>query len=60
MNKKDLTQRATKPKRMRRPKGPMSSVSGQAAEKADTTIDLTTSERPLHDYVTEVSERAGI
>lgn len=29
------------------------SVSGQAAEKADAITDLTTSERPLHDYVAE-------
>ena len=34
----------------------MLSVSGQAVEKADATSDLNTSERPLHDYVAEVSE----
>jgi isoamylase len=60
MNKKDPLQKATKPKKMRRPKGPMSSASGQAAKKADPTTDLTTSERPLHDYVTEVSERTDV
>ena len=35
-------------------------MSGQAAEKADATTDLTTSERPLHDYVAEVSERTDV
>ena len=60
MNKKDPIQKATKPKSMRRPEGPMSSVSGQAAEKADATTNPTTSERPLHDYVTEVSERTDV
>jgi isoamylase len=34
-------------------------VSGKDAEKADPATDLTRSERPLHDYVAEVSERAG-
>jgi len=38
----------------------MLSVSGQATEKADATTDLTTSERPLHDYVAEVSERTDV
>ncbi len=38
----------------------MLSVSGQAAEKADATTGLTTSERPLHDYVAEVSERTDV
>ena len=38
----------------------MPSVSGQAAEKANATTDLTTSERPLHDYVAEVSERTDV
>jgi glycogen operon protein len=60
MKNKDPMQKAIKPKRMRRPKGPMSSVSGQAAEKADATTDLTTSGRPLHDYVAEVSERTDV
>ncbi len=47
-------------KRMRQPTGRMLSVSGQATEKADATTDLTTSERPLHDYVAEVSERTDV
>ena len=38
----------------------MPSVSGQAAEKANATPDLTTSERPLHDYVAEISERTDV
>lgn len=42
---------------MRQPTGRMRSVSGQAAAKADATRDLTRSERPLHEYVAEVSER---
>jgi hypothetical protein len=46
-------------KRMRQPKGRMLSVSGQATEKVDATTDLTTSERPLHDYVAEVSENTA-
>ena len=60
MNKKDPMQKATKPKRVRPPKGPMLSVSGRAAEKANAATDLTTSERPLHDYVAEVSERTDV
>jgi glycogen operon protein len=47
-------------KRMRQPTGRMLSVSGQAAEKTDATTDLTTSERPLHDYVADVSERTDV
>ena len=35
-------------------------MSSQAAEKADATTDLTTFERPLHDYVAEVSERTDV
>jgi glycogen operon protein len=35
-------------------------VSGQAAEKAEATTDLTASDRPLHDYVAKVSERTGV
>lgn len=35
-------------------------MSDQAAEKADATTDMTTSERPLHDYVAEVSERTDV
>jgi isoamylase len=38
----------------------MPPVSGQAAVKADATTDLTPSERPLHDYVAEVSERTDV
>jgi isoamylase len=38
----------------------MLSESGQATEKVDATTDLTTSERPLHDYVAEVSERTDV
>jgi isoamylase len=60
MNKKDSMQKATKPKRMRRPKGPMSSVSVQPAEMAHAAKELTTSERPLNDYVAEVSERTDV
>jgi isoamylase len=37
-------------KRMQRPAG----------KKVDAITDLTTSERPLHDYVTEVSERTDV
>jgi isoamylase len=47
-------------KRMRQPKGRKLSASDQAPEKADATTDLTTSERPLHDYVAEVSERTDV
>ena len=46
--------------RTRQSTGRMLSVSGQAAEKADATTDLTTFERPLHDYVAEVSERTDV
>ncbi len=35
-------------------------MTGQAAEKVDAATDLTTSERPLHDYVAEVSERTDV
>lgn len=45
---------------MRQPTGRTPSVSGQEAEKADATTDITTSERPLHDYVAEVSERTDV
>jgi glycogen operon protein len=48
------------PKRMRQPAGRMLSVSGQPAEKVDATTVLTTSERPLHDYMAEVSERTDV
>ena len=51
---------SNKLKRKRKPTGRMLSVSGQAAEKAGATTDLTMSERPLHDYMAEVSERTGV
>jgi isoamylase len=38
----------------------MSSASGQAAKKAAPTTDLTAPERPLHDYVAEVSEQTDV
>ena len=62
MNKKDHMQKATKPKRKRRPKGPMSSVSsGQPAVRSGVhAARLKTPERPLHDYVIEVSERTEV
>src|ERR1019366_6714504 len=62
MNKKGQIQEATQPKRMRRPKGPMSSVSsGQSAVRPDPRAALmNTPERPLHDYVAEVSERTEV
>jgi isoamylase len=47
-------------KRMRQPTDRMLSVSGQATEKVDATTDLTASERPLHDYGAEVSERTDV
>ncbi len=53
-------QKPKRPKRMRQPTGRTRSVSGEAAEKADATTDLTTSERPLHDYGAEVSERTDV
>jgi len=60
MNKKDPMQKATKPKRMGQPTGWMSSVSDQTAEKEDASTDPTAFERPLHAYVTEVSERTNV
>ena len=39
---------------------PTPSLSKQATEKTDATTDLSMSERPLHDYATEVSERSNI
>jgi isoamylase len=47
-------------KRKRQLTGRIPSMSGQASERADATTDLTTSERPLHDYVAEVSERTDV
>jgi isoamylase len=62
MNKKDPMQKATKPKRMRRPKDPMSSVSsGQPAIRPDArAVRMKTPERPLSDYAVEVSERTEV
>ncbi|MGB9292709.1 MAG: glycogen debranching protein GlgX [Desulfobaccales bacterium] len=39
---------------------PASLTEGQAAEQVDATTDPTTSERPLHDYVAEVSEQTDV
>jgi isoamylase len=47
-------------KEMRQPVERMRSASGQAAEKVDVTTDSTSSERPLHDYAAEVSERTDV
>src|SRR5271157_1797745 len=47
-------------KRMRKPTGRMLSASGQATGKADATTDLTAFERPLHDYLAEVSARTDV
>lgn len=47
-------------KRMRQLTGQMLSMSDYAAEKAGVITDLTTSECPLHDYMTEVSERTDV
>ena len=38
----------------------MLSVADQATEKADATTDLTVSERPLNDFLAEVSERTDV
>jgi glycogen operon protein len=40
--------------------GRMPSVSGQAAETSHTTMSPATSERPLHEYVRAVCERADV
>ncbi|MDH5625030.1 MAG: hypothetical protein OEY21_02895, partial [Nitrospira sp.] len=47
-------------KGMRPPPDRMGSVPSQAAETADRHTDLTTTERPLHEYVVEVSERTDV
>ena len=47
-------------KRKRRPTGRKLASLGQAAEKALAATGLTMSERPLHDYVAEVSERTEV
>ena len=54
--KRRLMKESKKLKRMRPPTGRMRSESGQAAEQADATADLTTPERPLHEYLAEVCE----
>ena len=53
-------QKGTNPKRMQRPRGSISYSSGRAAEEVDVTTDRTTSERHLHEYVAEVSERTDV
>jgi glycogen operon protein len=45
---------------MEQPTGLMPSVSGQAAEQSHATMSLTTSERPLHEYVRAVCERTDV
>ncbi|WP_390555775.1 glycogen debranching protein GlgX [Singulisphaera acidiphila] len=58
MNMYDKMQGAAQPKRMRHPQGPLSSESsGQAAVGPARTASMKASERPLADYVAEVSER---
>jgi isoamylase len=55
-------QQATKPKRKRRPKGPLPSVSSvQPAARADArAARMKTPERPLHDDVVKVTERTEV
>jgi pullulanase/glycogen debranching enzyme len=55
-------QKATKPQRMRPPEGPVSSVSsGKPAVGPDAhAARMPTSERPMRDYVAELSERADV
>jgi len=64
MNKKDPIEKSTKPNRRRRPKRTMSPVSsaGHPKEKLDVccTAQMNTPERPLHDYMAEVSERTEV
>jgi isoamylase len=47
-------------KRRGQPTGRMLPVSGHAPQRADATTGLTTPERPLHDYLAEVSERTDV
>ena len=47
-------------KNVQRPNGRMLFASGHAAEKAGTTADQAKSERPLHEYMAEVSERTEV
>ncbi len=49
-----------RPKRMQKPAGQMLFMSDHVAENADAIADMTATERPLHDYVSEVSERTDI
>jgi isoamylase len=62
MNKKGAMHKATKPKRMTPPKGPISSVSlGQPAARSDERArGIKRHERPLHDYAVEVSESTEV
>ena len=60
MNQKDSKQKAREPERKRRTMHPMPSLSKQATEKKAVATDLSMPERPLHDYVTEVSERSNV
>ena len=52
--------KVAKLQREQRPTGQKLSVSGQAAENALAATELISSERPLHDYVEEVSERTEV
>jgi glycogen operon protein len=56
MNKKNSIQKAKKPEKVQRLTNRMPSMSGQAAEK----VQLITSQRPSHDYMAEVVERADV
>ena len=47
-------------KRMVQPTGRILSAPARTMETEDTPTDLTMSERPLHDYVAEVSEGTDI
>jgi isoamylase len=62
MKQNDPMQEAKRPKRMRQPKGRMSPVaSGEAPRKSDArAASAKTAERPLQDYVAEVSERTEV
>jgi glycogen operon protein len=52
--------KVAKLQRKHRPTGQKLCVSGQAAENALAATELISSERPLHDYVAEVSERTEV
>jgi isoamylase len=62
MKQNDPMQEVKRPKRMRQPKGGVPFVSpGQPAKKADArAASMKTPERPLHEYVAEVSERSEV